>query len=155
AVSRSQLHLAQPRRDDALVLDIRRHQSNQPGLPDRDLLLVDDLRIGIARNAERQLAAVHEGVVVNIGGAGCPAVTLTCAPPPNSTPLGLMRMILPLAVRVPLIWLGEFCEMRLSAMALLLGCWKRVVSPCPMSKLLQLMMARLLVCCTVSVLPLL
>ncbi len=81
--------------------------------------------------------------------------TLTCEFGPNRTPLGLIRMTVPLAVSVPLIWLGLFSEMRLSAMDEDDGCWNWVVSPELMSKLFQLMMARLLVCWTVSVLPLL
>ena len=59
---------------------------------------------------------------------------------PKTTPLGLIRMTLPLAVSLPLIWLGLFCEMRFSAIEPLDGCWNCVVSPLLMSKLLQSMM---------------
>ncbi len=60
----------------------------------------------------------------------------------------------PFAFSVPRIWEGFWLPVtRLSAMELLDGCSNCVISPGAMSKLLQLMIARLLLCVTVSVLP--
>ena len=64
--------------------------------------------------------------------------TLTCAPAPNSTPLGFRINTWPLACRLPRIWLGSCPTTRFSATAAALGCTKFTVSLLAMLKLCQL-----------------
>ena len=76
----------------------------------------------------------------------------TCAPCPNTTPLGLTSHTCPLAVSDPSIWLGCVSWMRFSAMLDAEGCEKRTASPVPMLKLLQSITARLEDCVTLTLL---
>ena len=63
--------------------------------------------------------------------------TLTCAPAPNITPLGLIKTTRPLAVILP--WIAEVCMpvTRLSAVDVAEGCLKVTVFWAPMEKLFQ------------------
>ena len=70
--------------------------------------------------------------------------TLTCAPAPNSTPLGLTMKTRPLAVIDPSIREASVAPTRLSVTALASGCANVTLCPAPTSNPCQLMIARAL-----------
>ena len=79
--------------------------------------------------------------------------TLTCAPAPNSTPLGLRMKTCPLAVKLPSRLLGLLPVMRFRAMAWALGWLKTRASLAVVESLSQSMARRWLVWVMVVVAP--
>ena len=72
--------------------------------------------------------------------------TFTCAPPPNTTPLGLISSTCPFASSRPRIIDTCAPVTRFSVAACADGCRKRTWSPAPIPKLRQSMIARSLNC---------
>ena len=79
--------------------------------------------------------------------------TSTWAVRPKRMPFGLSSTTCPLAVIWPKMAEGSGPSTRLSVIELLLGCWKRTVSPAATLNERQSMAARALPCCTVVTAP--